>query len=139
MRRAVGGAVPRVVVTRERGAIGHALLGDQALQRREPVAPGLYPACRPVAGARLCYITIMTNKTATKPSKDKRRRTTLVPVTTMEEIPVLSAKERADLLASLKAAEGRAKAGKAIDYDRKTFKERLIGIYRGHPIGNLPP
>src|SRR5260370_30278472 len=64
VRGAVGGAVPRVVVARERGAIGHALLGDQALQRREPVAPGLYPACRPVASARLCYITILTNKTA---------------------------------------------------------------------------
>ena len=53
----------------------------------------------------------------------------MVPVTTMEEIPVLSAKERADLLAVLKAAEARVKAGRAIDYDPKTFKDRLIGIY----------
>jgi hypothetical protein len=70
----------------------------------------------------------MTSKSATK--KDKRRRTTVVPVTTMEEIPVLSSKERADLLASLKAAETRVKVGKAIDYDPKTFKDGLIGIYR---------
>jgi hypothetical protein len=42
---------------------------------------------------------------------------------------VLSSKERADLLASLKAAETRVKAGKAIDYDPKTFKDRLIGIH----------
>ena len=70
----------------------------------------------------------MSDKTATK---NKRRRTTTVPVTTMEEIPVLSNKERAELLASLKDAERRVKAGKAIAYDRKTFKKRLLGIYRG--------
>ena len=62
--------------------------------------------------------------------KDKRRRTTMVPVTTMEEIPVLSDRERTELTASLKAAETRIKAGKAIDYDPKTFKYRLIDIYR---------
>jgi len=54
--------------------------------------------------------------------KDKRRRTTSVPVTTMEEIPVLSEKEGADLVTSLKEAEARIKAGEAIDYDPKTFK-----------------
>jgi hypothetical protein len=70
----------------------------------------------------------MTGKTATR---DKRRRTTSVPVTTMEEIPVLSEKERADLVASLKQAEARVKAGKAIDYDPKTFRKRLLDIYRG--------
>lgn len=70
----------------------------------------------------------MASKTATS---DKRRRTTMVPVTTMEEIPVLSNKERAELTTSLKEAEARVKTGKAIDYDPKTFKDRLIGIYRG--------
>jgi hypothetical protein len=69
----------------------------------------------------------MSSKAA---AKDKRRRTTMVPVTTMEEIPVLSARERAELLASLEAAESRVKTGKAIDYDPKKFKDRLIGIYR---------
>jgi hypothetical protein len=73
----------------------------------------------------------MTNKTVTKKTKGKRRRTTMAPATTMEEIPVLSDQERADLLNSLKEAEARVKAGKAIDYDPKTFKDRLIGIYRG--------
>ena len=72
----------------------------------------------------------MTNKTATNNPKHKRR-TTMVPVTTMEEIPVLSEKERAELTTSLKAAEARVKAGKGIDYDPKTFKDRLVGIYRG--------
>ena len=70
----------------------------------------------------------MTTKTATE---DKRRRTTMVPVTTMEEIPVLSDAERLELTASLKEAETRVKAGKAIDYDPKSFKDRLVGIYRG--------
>ena len=60
----------------------------------------------------------------------RRRRTTVVPVTTMEEIPVLSEKERASLVASLRKAEGRMKAGKGVEYDPKTFKDRLIGIYR---------
>ena len=69
----------------------------------------------------------MANKST---AKDKRRRTTMVPVTTMEEIPVLSDKERAELAASLKAAEARIKAGKTIEYDPTTFKHRLIDIYR---------
>lgn len=64
-------------------------------------------------------------------AKDKGRRTTMVPVTTMEEIPVLSDRERAELLRSLKAAEARVKAGKAVDYDPKTFKKRLVQVYRG--------
>ncbi len=70
----------------------------------------------------------MTGKTATR---DKRRPTTVVPVVTMEEIPVLSEQERADLLKSLKDAEARAKAGEAIDYDSAGFKARLLEIYRG--------
>ena len=70
----------------------------------------------------------MTTKTQTK---QKRRRTTMAPVTTMEEIPVLSDSERKALLASLKRAETRIKAGKGIDYAPKTFKDRLIAIYRG--------
>jgi hypothetical protein len=49
----------------------------------------------------------------------------------MEEIPVLSETERGELLTSLKEAEARAVAGEASDYDPATFKDRLIGIYRG--------
>jgi len=72
----------------------------------------------------------MANRASIK-AKDKRRRTTMVPVTTMEEIPVLSDGERADLLNSLREAEARITAGEATDYDRKTFKKRLVDIYRG--------
>src|SRR4051794_30916539 len=76
---------------------------------------------------RACYITVVS-KTATK---DKRRRTTMVPVTTMEELPVLSDSERAELRASLEEAEARIRAGHGIDFDPKTFKARLVDIYRG--------
>jgi hypothetical protein len=70
----------------------------------------------------------MITKTDTK---HRRRRTTTVPVTTMEEIPVLSEKERADLQQTLKDAEARIKAGQGVDYDPRTFKSRLVGVYRG--------
>jgi hypothetical protein len=72
------------------------------------------------------YNADMNSKTATR----DKRRTTMVPVTTMEEIPVLSEAERDELLKSLKEAEARAKAGQTTEYDPKTFKDRLIGIYR---------
>jgi len=54
----------------------------------------------------------------------------MLPVTTMEEIPVLSETERAELLASLTEAEQRMASGKAVDYDPKSFKKRMLGIYR---------
>ncbi len=70
----------------------------------------------------------MTSKTATK---DKRRRTTSVPVTTMEDIPVLTDEERTALLASLKEAEAQIQAGNYTEYDRKKGRERFMRIYRG--------
>jgi hypothetical protein len=70
----------------------------------------------------------MIGKTATR---SKRRRTTTVPVTTMEEIPILSDKERTALTDALKRAQARIKAGKGVDYDPQAFKERLMRIYRG--------
>ena len=72
------------------------------------------------------YNMKMNRETATR----DKRRTTMVPVTTMEEIPVLSEAERDELLKSLREAEARAKAGQTTDYDPKTFKDWLIGIYR---------
>ncbi len=55
----------------------------------------------------------------------------MVPVTTMEEVPVLSAEEQAELRGVLEAAERRIKAGEGIDYDPKAFRKRLTDIYRG--------
>jgi len=54
----------------------------------------------------------------------------MVPVTTMEEIPVLSERERAELLASLKKAEAQIKAGNYIEYDPSKLKDRMLRIYR---------
>ena len=55
----------------------------------------------------------------------------MVPVTTMEELPVLDEGEREGLLRTLKQAEGEVKVGKATKYDPKRFKDRLVRIYRG--------
>ncbi len=63
-------------------------------------------------------------------TKDKRR-TTMVPVTTMEEVPVLTDEELAALRAALKEAEAQIQAGNCTKYDQKTFRERLLRIYRG--------
>ena len=53
-------------------------------------------------------------KTAAKPAS---RKTRFVPVTTMDEVPVLSEAERAELLASLKEAQAEIAAG---DFDAVT-------------------
>jgi hypothetical protein len=70
----------------------------------------------------------MTEKTD---GKNRSTRAAIVPVSIMEEVPALSENEREELLESLKQAEARVDAGQAVDYDRKTFRERLIAIYRG--------
>lgn len=49
---------------------------------------------------------------------------------TMEELPVLGDKERADLLAALKDSEVQIEAGNFAEYQPKTFEERLPRIYR---------
>jgi hypothetical protein len=54
----------------------------------------------------------------------------MVPVTTMEEVPVLTAKEQAELVASLEEAEARARAGQAIDFNPVALKNRLLKIHR---------
>jgi hypothetical protein len=67
----------------------------------------------------------------TTKSARRRRRTTLAPVTTIEEIPILDEEERANLIASLKQAEAEIRAGQGADLDLKAFKDRLVDIYRG--------
>jgi hypothetical protein len=95
------------------------------IERRNPQDHVLDNLC--VALSRsLCYMMDMGTKSTTK-----SRRTTSIPVTTMEEISVPSPKERERLLRSLREAEGRVKAGKGVDYDPKAFKQRLMRIYRG--------
>jgi hypothetical protein len=64
------------------------------------------------------------------PANKRKRRTTLVPVTTMEEIPVLSEKERAELVSTLKSAQTRMKSGRGVEYNPEAFERRLLDIYR---------
>ena len=66
----------------------------------------------------------------TMKTERKSRRTTLVPVTTMEEVPVLTPEERSALITSLEEAEARVKAGQFIEYDPAKFKDRLLDIHR---------
>jgi hypothetical protein len=71
----------------------------------------------------------MMKKVGTTARKGQRR-TPIVPVTTMEEISVLSEQERADFIDSLNEAERRLQAGDAIEYESNNFQVRLLGIYR---------
>jgi hypothetical protein len=48
----------------------------------------------------------------------------------MEEVPVLDPLERAELLDSLERASAEVKAGAAAEYEPKSFKDRLLRIYR---------
>ncbi len=62
---------------------------------------------------------------------DRRRPTTLVPVTTLEEIPVLSASEHDELLNTLKSAEAEIAAGRGREFEPDSFKRRLIEVFKG--------
>jgi hypothetical protein len=58
----------------------------------------------------------------------KAQRTAMVPVTTMEEVPIPSEEERTEMVASLKAAEARIAAGQYVEHDPDTFVDRLMEI-----------
>jgi len=58
----------------------------------------------------------------------KARRTTMVAVTPMEEVTILSEKERAEMIGSLKAAEARIAAGQYVEHDPATFVDRLMEV-----------
>jgi hypothetical protein len=68
----------------------------------------------------------MTAKSSRRPES---RTTTMVPVTTMEELPVLSDQEREKLLADLRTAEAEAAAGQSVEFDPEAFEKRLLDIY----------
>ena len=67
------------------------------------------------------------SQSARSPGND---RTAMIPVMTMEEVPVLDALERAQMLASLQEAEARIAAGQFTVYDPLTFRVRLLAVYR---------
>ena len=75
----------------------------------------------------IIHMTTIVNK--------KARRTAMAPVTTMEEVPILSEEERSDMIASLKEAEARIAAGQYVEHDPDTFVDRLMEI-RAAAISN---
>jgi hypothetical protein len=56
--------------------------------------------------------------------------TIMVPVMTMEEVPILSEEERAELIASLKEAEAEIAAGKGVPFNPETFRDEMLTLYR---------
>ncbi len=58
----------------------------------------------------------------------KAHRTVWVPVTTMEDLLILSDDERAEMVASLKAAEARIASGEYIEHNPGAFVDRLMDI-----------
>ena len=57
--------------------------------------------------------------------------TMVVPVVTMAEVPVLSERERCELIASLQQAEADVAAGRAKPFNREEFEQRFLAICRG--------
>jgi hypothetical protein len=59
---------------------------------------------------------------------DSRPRTTRIPVTTMEEVPILSEAERAELVASLEKAKAEIAAGDCVEHDSSAFVDHLMSV-----------
>ena len=66
-----------------------------------------------------------------KTTVHEQRDTMVVPVVSVEEVPVPTERERSDLIASLRQAEAEVAAGTAKPFNRATFKERFLAICRG--------
>jgi hypothetical protein len=60
-----------------------------------------------------------------------KKKTMVVPTVTLEEVPVPTERERAELLASLEQAEADIAAGKAKPFDREEFRKRFLAICKG--------
>jgi hypothetical protein len=60
-----------------------------------------------------------------------KNKTIVVPIVSLEEVPVPTERERAELLASLKQAEADVAAGKAKPFDRNEFRRRFLAICKG--------
>jgi hypothetical protein len=78
----------------------------------------------PLSGLALrrfsCYNVSMSN------ILDNRQPTTLIPVTTMEEVAVLSADQRTALLASLADAEREITEGRGALYDSEELRRHFM-------------
>jgi hypothetical protein len=60
--------------------------------------------------------------------KTKARPVARVPVTTMEEVVILSKEERTHMIASLEAAEQRIASGDYVEHNAETFVDEMIAI-----------
>jgi hypothetical protein len=60
-----------------------------------------------------------------------KKKTIVVPIVSLAEVPVPTERQRAELLASLKQAEADAAAGKAKPFDREEFRRRFLAICKG--------
>jgi hypothetical protein len=60
-----------------------------------------------------------------------KKETMVVPIVTLEEVPVPTERERAALWASLKEADADVAAGKAKPFDREEFRRRFLAICKG--------
>ena len=58
----------------------------------------------------------------------KPHRTARLPVTTIEELPLLTEAERTDLIISLQEAQECATSGQYIEHDPDTFVDQLLEI-----------
>jgi hypothetical protein len=61
-------------------------------------------------------------------TEKRARGTAMVPVTTMEEVVILSEEERAEMVAVLKDAEARVASGESIEHDPDTFVDHLMEV-----------
>jgi len=61
-----------------------------------------------------------------------KQRVTVAPVTTMEEVPILTSAERAEFIESLEKAQAQIKAGDFMEYEAEAFKQWLLAVYGGH-------
>ena len=68
------------------------------------------------------------------PTKNKRK-VTVAPVTTMEEVPVLTSAERAEFIDSLEIAQAQINAGDFLEYEAEAFKDWLFDAYHGDNKG----
>src|SRR6202049_756080 len=87
---------------------------------------GVASTSRPCGKLALWYNGMMK-----KAALDPKRETLVVPVVTMEEVAVLSERERADLIASLKQADAEVAAGETKPFNREAFKNRFLAVCRG--------
>jgi len=75
------------------------------------------------SAARVWYISRMSSN-----ARHTAPRTAMMPVTTMEEVQIPSDEERAEMLASLKAAEARIAAGDYVVHNPETFVDEMMAI-----------